>query len=176
MELPNDFGHERSFPVADCYPFIVVCDTREQLPFTFEGMGVNIFKTTETLKSGDYSILGFEKKVAVERKSKADLFASVSTGRDRLEKEFQRLASFERAALVCEASQSSILEGLAGSQMDPYSVLRTAISWAGRYKVPFFFCATRAEAQWLTLEFLRFAWLDLTGQKRRKYDGEKTAS
>lgn len=170
-------GGVRNFPVPESYPFIVVCDTREQTPFSFDSFGVRVFKTTGTLKSGDYSILGFENRISVERKSKADLFSSVSQGRERLEKEFQRLAKMERAILVCEASQASILDGFANSQLNPYTVLRTAISWSGRYRVPFFFCENRTEAEWLTLEYLRYGWLAFTGQERRKKDDtERRAS
>ena len=155
------------FPAAE-YPFIVAIDTREQTPFTFEGFrafsddDARIITKRTTLKTGDYSIVGFEKKICVERKSKADLFGSVTTGRDRFEKEFQRMAEMERAALVCEAPNASILAGIENSQMDGANVLRTFISWAGRYRVPCFFCTSRAEAEWVTLEILRFFWKELT--------------
>ena len=156
-----------TFPAAE-YPFIVAIDTREQAPFTFAGFrafsddDARIITKRTTLKTGDYSIIGFEKKICVERKSKADLFGSVTTGRERFEKEFQRMAEMERAALVCEASNESILAGLENSQMDGANVLRTFISWAGRYRVPCFFCTSRAEAEWVTLEILRFFWKELT--------------
>lgn len=156
-------------PAAE-YPFIVAVDTREQTPFTFEGFRAfsddekypRIITKRTTLKTGDYSIIGFEKKICVERKSKSDLFGSVTTGRDRFEREFQRMSEMERAALVCEASNASILAGLENSQIDGANVLRTFISWAGRYRVPCFFCTSRAEAEWVTLEILRFFWKELT--------------
>jgi len=161
---------KHTFPVAE-YPFIVAVDTREQSPFTFSGFHAlddsdynRIFTKREGLKTGDYSIVGFEKRICVERKSKNDLFGSVTSGRERFEREFQRMAEMERAALVCEASQASIMDGIENSLMDGANVLRTAISWAGRYKIPFFFCSDRAEAEWVTLEFLRFYWKEVTSK------------
>lgn len=173
MKLDSNFGVKKNYPFASVYPFIVAIDTREQRPFDFEtgNSEAKIFTIKETLKTGDYSVYGFENKISVERKSKADLFGSVTSGRERFEREFARLAKFERKCLVCEASQASILEGISGSQVDPAAVLRTAISWSGRYGVPFFFCTSRAEAEWLTLEFLRFSWEDLTGQRKKKKHG-----
>ena len=48
---------------------VIIIDSREQIPYEFEGSQVG------TLKSGDYSLDGFQDRVAVERKSKADLYA-----------------------------------------------------------------------------------------------------
>lgn len=163
MELPKI----TNLPGSE-YPFIIAVDTREQAPFTFANYSA--FPDTETpiytrrvgLKTGDYSIMGLEKRVCIERKSKQDLFGSVTTGRERFEREFQRMSQMDRAALVCEASQESILEGFENSQMDGANVLRTFLSWSGRYRVPCFFCTNRAEAEWVTLEFLRFFWKELT--------------
>ena len=165
MKLPSQ--PTTTLPSAE-YPFIVAVDTREQAPFTFEGFrafaddDTRIITKRTTLKTGDYSIISFEKRICVERKSKADLFGSVTTGRERFEREFQRMSEMERAALVCEAPQASILAGLENSQMEGANVLRTFISWAGRYRVPCFFCTNRTEAEWMTLEILRFFWKDLT--------------
>lgn len=174
MRLTKDFESKKKYLIQDSYPFIVAIDTREQLPYTFrfDGLEVPVFTTSRTLKSGDYSILGFESKIAVERKSKADFYGSVSSGRERFEREFQRLSRMERACVVVEASQEEILSGYENSQMNPNCVLLTAISWASKYRVPIFFATDRAEAEWQTLEFLRFGWLDFTGSKRKVKKGD----
>ena len=62
-------------PVDDLPP--VVVDTREQRPYRYPG------SLRGTLPSGDYSLLGLESLVAVERKEKADAYASLGRGRAR---------------------------------------------------------------------------------------------
>ena len=155
------------------FPFIVAVDTREQMPFTFSDLHQNlkrlrVYKNVQTLKTGDYSIVGFENRVCVERKSKQDLFGSVSSGRDRFERELGRMSKMERACVVVECSMQSVKQGLEQSQMDPMNVLFTMISWAGRYRVPWMFCETRGEAEFFALKFLDFAW-------REFVNGRKTA-
>jgi ERCC4-type nuclease len=45
----------------------ILIDTREQIPFNFSRYGVQT--ETDALPVGDYSIPGFEDRVAIERKS-----------------------------------------------------------------------------------------------------------
>ena len=59
--------------------FDVVVDSRESAPYRFEnlpneGRKLVVRSVTRGLKTGDYSIAGFEHRVAVERKSLPDLF------------------------------------------------------------------------------------------------------
>ena len=106
----------------------VVIDTREQLPFTFGGMlcdqtdgggSLTVPTVRGTLKSGDYSLLGYETRVAVERKSLADLYSTLGQGRERFEREIQRFADdCEFAAVVVEADWSAVLNRYPQSLLD----------------------------------------------------------
>ena len=60
----------------------ILIDTREQAPFTFQGYDVD--PEPATLPVGDYSLVGFEDRAAVERKSLDDLVGCLmgSNGRD----------------------------------------------------------------------------------------------
>ena len=49
----------------------VVCDSREQQPYTFAGFPAVV--EVAGLEAGDYSLAGFERRVAIERKSIQDL-------------------------------------------------------------------------------------------------------
>ena len=147
-------------------PFIVAIDTREQHPFTFQFAAVPT--RIVTLRTGDYSILGMEQLVCVERKSKEDLYGSVTRGRARFEKEMQRMQHFPRACVVVESSPEELRRGMDMSRIDPEVVFHTALSWSGRYHIPWYFVSTRAEAERLTLTFLRFAWRDFISQLRPK--------
>lgn len=137
--------------------FIITIDTREQRPYTFENIKPEPPQTvTQGLSTGDYSIIGFEDKVCVERKEKSDLFNSVGKGRERLEREFQRMQSFDYAALVIESSLAGIFTNPpARSKMSPKSVLRTLIAWSQRYNVHVWPMWSRGAAEKVTYLILK---------------------
>ena len=60
-----------------------IVDSREQRPYALPGAVVR------ALPAGDYSVEGFEDRVAIERKSKADAYSTLGGARSR----FQRAAS-----------------------------------------------------------------------------------
>ena len=51
----------------------IIIDSREQRPFDFLSQNGDIETERGTLDTGDYSVAGLESRVAVERKSLADL-------------------------------------------------------------------------------------------------------
>ena len=116
---------------------IIAIDTREQRPFTFQSIKPAAPDTvTQTLKTGDYSIVGLEDKVCVERKSLVDCFGSIGSGRERFEREMIRMSEMQYAALVIESSLSSIfVNPPRHTKMNPKSVFRTLIAWSQRYNI-----------------------------------------
>ena len=117
--------------------FTIIVDTREQLPYDLEDSIVG------TLQTGDYSILGYTDICAIERKSLADLFGSVTQGRERFEREVERLSQLRFAAVVIEASMGDILRGCPNSSANPEAVLATVLSWQAEYRIPFVFAGNR---------------------------------
>lgn len=121
----------------------VVCDTREQIPFTFEGLScdqadgggpLTVPTVRRALASGDYSLAGFEGRVAVERKNLADLYGTLGRGRDRFERELARLSAFEFAAVVVEASWPEICsDPPPHTQLAAKTVFRSIVAWSVRY-------------------------------------------
>lgn len=149
-------------------PFAVLVDSREQAPFTFEGLKCDADRKHKPLvvewrwhglKTGDYSIDGFEGRVAVERKSLADLYGSVvGDRRDRFEAEHQRMAAMETAAVVVEADWPTIMSNPGGSKLDPKTIYRTWLSWSIRYGVPWYAMPGRRSAEVTTFRFLEMFW------------------
>ena len=78
----------------------IVVDTREQLPL-WAG-------NRKTLKTGDYSIEGYENKIAVERKSLADLAGSLGKGHARFRRELERAKELDYFAIVVEGSVTDL--------------------------------------------------------------------
>lgn len=124
-------------------PFTVVIDTREQLPWDFAGIPADAHQgagcvvvpaVVDTLGAGDYSVRGWETRVAVERKSAADLVGTIGQGRERFERELERLAVMDFATVVVEAELSELkLNPPPHSQLQFKTITRSVIAWQQRY-------------------------------------------
>ena len=127
-------------------------DNREQLAYTFQGFDC----TTEaaTLNVGDYSIVGFTDKIAVERKSLDDLLGCLTAGRERFEKELARSRSLDRFCVIVEASFEDLAKGVYRSAMKPHAACQSIIAWQIRYGTPFVFAGSRKAAEYYCHSFL----------------------
>ena len=134
-------------------------DTREQLPYTFAAIDPRPKTITATLKTGDYSLVGFEDRVTGDRKTAADLFGSMGRDRKRVEREFQRMAHFEYAFLMVEDDWINILkEPPIYSRMNPRAVWRTCLAWSVKYGVHIFWGHRREHAEKITFLLLENFW------------------
>lgn len=113
----------------------LVTDTREQRPLDFTRWP-EITVTTATLRAGDYSLVGFEDRFALERKSLPDLVGSVTTHRERFERELQTLRGYDLAAIVAECDTGHVLRHEYRSKASPDSVLQSLAAFQVRYRVP----------------------------------------
>lgn len=167
--------------VSTICPFTIAVDTREQLPFEFESIkaaGKPVIVSTErvTLTSGDYSIIGHEEAVAVERKTLADLYGTLTAGRDRFERELERLAGYEFSAVVVEADWHQIVDGpLFVMRANPASIVGTIHAWQQRYpKTHWLPAGSRLLAEQATYGVLRRYWTDRV-EKPREVSSESNA-
>lgn len=128
-------------------PFTVIVDTREQLEYTFTDVpadhdegGPDSTLVVPTMKLalpvGDYSILGLP-QIVIERKSKEDLYSSISTtkARDNFKGRLQRMAAeYMFAMVLVESEWSDLLEHPPTfTQFSPKALFRTILSWQQRY-------------------------------------------
>jgi len=146
--------------------FIVAIDTREQKPYRFPQFEV------KTLTTGDYSIVGLEDRIAIERKSKEDAYSSLGQGRARFERELERLSRFDYAAIVIEASLPDFLQAPAFSQMNPKSATGSILAWSVKYRVCIFFAGDRRHGNALTKQLLEKYWRYCGSEKWRVESGE----
>lgn len=170
-------------------PFTVVIDSREQCPFTFEGIaanGVNNHRIVKVptvwrgLPTGDYSIEGYEGQIICERKSLSDLFNSFGKhNRERFQHEHERMLAITKAGgrchIVIEASWPDILNPpwwVNGkpigqcSRMHPKSVAGFIRAWADDYQVHYWTMGNRRRAELHT-----FRLLSRFHSKRQKANG-----
>lgn len=164
-------------PIADrplTVPFTVLIDSRENAPYSFTGLRADakdhgrelIIPTRwQGLPTGDYSIDGYQDRLCVERKSAADLYGTLGSGRERFEREHERMAAMVaaggHACVVIEASAASLLSRPPeNSRLNPKTVFRTWLAWSRRYRVPWLMVDGRRLAEITTFRVLEGFWKD----------------
>jgi ERCC4-type nuclease len=154
------------------FPIAVVIDTREQRPFDFRGLRgpasrgrplLAIDAVRGTLKSGDYSLEGYEAKISIERKSVADFYGTLAKGRDRFERELARLDAMRYACVVVEGEWSELLAypERIGGRVSASSIFRSVLAWQQRFRgVQWLTLPTREHAEAATFRMLERFYLD----------------
>lgn len=135
----------------------IICDSREQKPFTFTGAHIYEGTTVEagTLATGDYSIKGLEAAVAVERKSLPDLVQCLAGSRERFVRELERSRALESFCVIVEAPWEALAKGEYRSQLLPQAACQSVASFMARMQIPFWFCGSRPAAEYCCWSFLR---------------------
>jgi ERCC4-type nuclease len=145
-------------------PFCLIIDSRENAPFGFSELVADAKENADAivvrtrrghLKTGDYSIEGFESVVTVERKSHEDAYATFGGGRQRFVRELERMADMEYAAVVFECDWDTLLCAPDYSRLQPKSVYRSIIAWSQRYGVHFCPMPGRRSAENITFRILQ---------------------
>lgn len=133
-------------------------------PWTFEDITTGgempkriIVKTEKRrLMTGDYSIVGFEDRIAVERKERSDAYQSFGRERRRFEAELERLSQMDYAAVLVEDTWDGMEHRPPrNSKMLPESVIESMIAWQQRYGVHFLLVSGRRQAERLCFRVLR---------------------
>ena len=120
---------------------VIAIDTREQEPYGFDPSRVTTVR--KALPAGDYSLAGRESEVAVERKSLDDFVATAIHARERFARELRRLAAYDLACVVVEASLEDVVAHRYRSAADPRAVFGSVLSIVVDHRVPVFFCGDR---------------------------------
>lgn len=160
------------------FPGVVLIDTREQRPFLFDcvpapadqdGGMLAVYVRSIGLPSGDYSLDGYSRQVAVERKSVADLFGTVGQGRGRFERELERLAEYRFAAVVVEGQWSDVIDDPPRhTALRPRTVYRSVLAWQQRFPVVhWWFCPGREFAEYTTFRILERFWRERETEKEK---------
>ncbi len=155
--------------------FTIIVDTREQLPYKFEDVRIDrkksfVWSKTKTLQTGDYSLECYENRVCVERKSLADLYGTLGRGRERFERELERMQTLDASMVVIEATWQEIAyPGMDehgnenynwNSSLSANSVLGTIVAWSRKYpKTHWKAAGNRKGGEKATFEFLRNWWI-----------------
>jgi len=117
----------RSALPADIPPesITAIIDTREQDP-----LDLSPLRTIRgTLATGDYSVIGLEHVIAIERKSVPDLLACVGRERERFDREAMRLLAYPTRAIVVEGEWLDLERGEWRSQVTPAAAIGSLLGW-----------------------------------------------
>lgn len=138
-------------------PLTIIEDTREQTPLTDwpEGVAVEV----GTLRTGDYSVKGYENCFAIERKSLTDFAGTMINGyeangekpRKRFNRELDRMRHFDMAAVIVTATAAEVLGFVHNCGMPANGALwHFALSIFAGYGVPVFFLDDeKTAAKWI---------------------------
>jgi len=169
-------GHSHGMrPLKPALQFLV--DSREQRRFVFSAPVKKEFRDGGTLvrglSEGDYSVCidsGAPLSIRIERKSLGDLYGVVGHGRERFERELDRLRAHEYRAIVVEATADDILKGYERSQISGRAALKSLGAWAMDYGVHAWLMESHRRAGgWCQYLLERFAAQHL---KARESDGQ----
>jgi hypothetical protein len=133
----------------------VIRDTREQNGWTFMAGKACEGTISGTLKTGDYSIEGYQDILTLERKgSIAELATNLVE--DRFERELERMESFKYAFMILEFSMDDLIKYPKGSgipsyqmksvKLNPFFLLKRLVEIELKYKVKILFCENHGQA------------------------------
>lgn len=153
----------------------VVVDSREQLP-------LNLYPMTEvrgSLQTADYSLLGCEHLIAIERKSGADFLGCVGQGRERFERELERMLAYRYRCMVIETTYGMLMTGdplLYGrTKVTPNAAVACATRWATR-GIHVHFAGSRQAAEHFVKFFLWLSAKELWEMSRSLHPQLKIAT
>ena len=134
----------------------IVADSREQRPYLFDSSTTSVCRAA--LPAGDYSLAGFESRIAIERKSLDDFVNTVIHGRERFRAELDKLAAYDYAAIVIEANVEDLLAGRFTSKANPAALFGIVCSIIADRRIPVLFLSDRQTAQHAVQQILCRLW------------------
>lgn len=156
---------------------VIVVDTREQNPFSFErfrGWFSGIEK--RPLEIGDYAIAGLEDKCAVERKDLSDLVHSFQVERSTFVNRLRRMSAFPDRLLIITAALSQVKSRYEHSPANPNQITQSLIASLAGLRVPFLCVETHELGEEIVASYLYqvhlYHWLESNGHGRRLADDD----
>lgn len=155
----------------------VVVDSAEHMGYRFERFS-NWFAGTihKRLPIGDYTLLGMEEEVIVERKTVPDLVNSIIQDRKDFIEKCERLSKFRKKCLVVEGSLSDVKTPYEDSQAHPNAVFGSLLAAQERWNIPVYFLDDFLLAEEFVASMLSkyhaYRWLEINGYERCLIEGD----
>jgi len=116
--------------------FVLIVDSNEQDPLFLPRPMPGLKLIRKHLPVGDYSILGFESEISLERKSVSDLYGSLFSDWDRELAKLTKLSAFDHKWLMIEGSEDQVLRWQEYTGVHPNSMRGRLTSIEIRLKIP----------------------------------------
>ena len=160
---------------------VVLVDTRERHPFDFSRFPNWIAdERRQALKAGDYSVEGMEELLVLERKTLADLVATVIHQRKRFFRLCEKMARYRWRALLIEAGYKDVKSPYS-EELDtaahPNAVSGTLDALEAKFGIPVIYTsryrplAEEKAASWLSKHFT-YWYLEENGFGRVLQEGD----
>jgi ERCC4-type nuclease len=156
--------------MAKAKPFIIIKDTREQEGYSFEPSSSRYHTckgmVTQKLDTGDYSIVGLEDKLCIERKASVVEFAN-NIGHDqaRFMREIERMEKIPHRYMVFEFSLSDLMNFPEGSGIPESDwgklkvtnrfMLKMIMEFQMKHGIHVMFCDSKKNAKWAVLSLIK---------------------
>jgi hypothetical protein len=138
-----------------------IVDTREQNPLDLSPLNT----ITTGLKTGDYSVVGYEDKITAEVKALDDFIGCCTGERDRFERELVRMREYPWRIIVIKSDWAKIHLKQYRSRIVPMAVIGSMMSFAASTNVSIMMAGDHATAGILVSRFL---WLAANHLHREK--------
>jgi len=160
---------------------VILIDTREQDPFSFKSYPNWISgEKKATLKTGDYSVVGMEDILVLERKSLNDIVSTLAHNRTRFFNECERMTQFRHKAIIIEASYQDLKSPytfFSGVEAHPNGIVGSLDALEARYNIPIIYTSQHKDlaqekaASWMSKLFTYY-WLETNGLGRVLQEGD----
>lgn len=155
----------------------IVIDSAEHMGYKFERFS-NWFDgaVRKKLPVGDYTLLGMENEIAIERKTLPDLVNSIIQERINFIMRCERLSEFKKKCFIIEGSLSLLKTPYEESKAHPNAVLGSIIATQERWNIPVYFLDNFILAEEFVASMLSkyhaYKWLEMNGFDRCLIEGD----
>ena len=122
----------------------IIEDSREQNPLNLGDIrGVEVVR--QGLKTGDYSLVGYEDEICFERKSVPDLVGTLIGGHERFLREMDRMKDFRVKYILVEHTAGTVYRYCErhGWEYKFDTIMQSLLAYACHYGVRIRFCKDR---------------------------------
>ena len=125
---------------------VITTDSREQLSLDFAKFR-GVSSVRGTLKTGDYSIQGYEDQITFERKSVPDTVGTLVSGHARFLREMERMRSFKAKYILIEHTPDILYNYCAkhGWQRKFNTIIQSLLAYSCHYQCRVRFCKDRED-------------------------------
>lgn len=145
--------------------YTIIIDTREKLPHDFSDNKMCVATQISKLDTGDYTMQGWEDRLAIERKGGISEFATNITQK-RFWNELERMKNYQYKYLLFEFFLGDILRYPQGSEIPkwkqkyiritPSFIMSCIHRIEHEYGIPVVYCGNRYGAKWWMVSLFNF--------------------